>query len=136
MKVVSWNLNGLLSCIKNKSFEQLSPLMPDVICLQEIRTRQEPEILPGYNHIWNHADRDGYSGTATLTKLQPLKTIYGFNDIFPDPEGRLITLEFPEFFLINAYAPNSQKTLNVTPTGWSGTMLCESMCSLYLKANL
>lgn len=111
MKLLSWNLNGLLSCIKNKSFEQLHPYASDIICLQEIRTKQEPEIIPGYIHFWHHSQHDGYSGTVTLCKKEPLHVIYGFGDMFPDPEGRLITLEYTDRFVINAYVPNSQKNL-------------------------
>ena len=111
MKIVSWNLNGLLSCVKNRSFDPISGLCPDVICLQEIRTQQEPEIIPGYTHFWHHSQRDGYSGTATLSRKEPLRAIYGFGEEYPDPEGRLLTLEFDSVYVMNAYVPNSQKNL-------------------------
>ena len=111
MKIISWNLNGLLSCIKHQSFTPINQLLPDIICLQEIRTQQEPIILPDYIHFWHHSQRDGYSGTATLSKKEPLRTIYGFNNEYPDPEGRLLTLEFPKVYVVNVYVPNSQKNL-------------------------
>lgn len=97
--------------------------MPDVICLQEIRTQQEPEIIPGYHHFWNHSQRGGYSGaaasnrqggysgTAVLSRQPPLRVICGFDGGYPDPEGRLMTLEFPKLYIVNAYVPNSQKNL-------------------------
>lgn len=111
MKIVSWNLNGLLSCIKNGSFNPVMCLTPDIICLQEIRTKQEPEIIPGYYHFWHHSRRDGYSGTVTLCKREPERVMYGFDNRHPDPEGRLLTLEFPSLYIINAYVPNSQENL-------------------------
>lgn len=111
MKIISWNLNGLMSCIKNVAFEPISHLAPDVICLQEIRTRQEPEIMSGYRHFWHHSQRDGYSGTATMIREMPIKVIYGFNEKYPDPEGRILTLELKDVYVVNVYVPNSQKNL-------------------------
>lgn len=111
MRIISWNLNGLLSSVKNNSFEPIKKLSPDVVCLQEIRTKQEPEIIPGYTHFWNHSQRDGYSGTAVLSRKKPLRVIPGFGSGYPDPEGRLLTLEFDNIYVINAYVPNSQKNL-------------------------
>ena len=111
MKILSWNLNGLLSCIKHESFTPIAQLLPDVVCLQEIRTQQEPTIISDYIHFWHHSQRDGYSGTATLTRREPIRAIYGFDGAHPDPEGRLLTLEFPETYVVNAYVPNSQKNL-------------------------
>jgi len=111
MRIFSWNLNGLLSCVKNASFEPLRLMEPEIICLQEIRTKEEPVILPNYQHIWNHGERDGYAGTAVLCKSTPLNIYYGLNDGKSDSEGRAITLEFPDYFLVNAYVPNSQQNL-------------------------
>ena len=79
MKILSWNLNGLLSCLKNDAFSAIESIAPDILCLQEIRTMQEPEILSGYWHFGNHSERDGYSGTAMLTKENPLSIQYGFD---------------------------------------------------------
>lgn len=110
MKIITWNLNGLLSSVQNRVFDDIAVLEPDVICLQEIRTQQEPVILSGYQHFWNHSDRDGYSGTAVLTKSRPVQVIRG-PGTEEDEEGRVLTLEFEKCFLVNAYAPNSQQNL-------------------------
>lgn len=111
MRIFSWNLNGLLSCVKNASFEPLKLLKPEIICLQEIRTKEEPVILSDYQHIWNHGERDGYAGTAVLCRSTPLNIYFGLNDGKSDSEGRAITLEYPDYFLVNAYVPNSQQNL-------------------------
>lgn len=112
MKIVSWNMNGLIASMKNNAIEPLRERKPDIICFQEIRTQQEPVILNGYTHYWNHSERDGYSGTAVLTRGQePERVLNGFLSGFPDKEGRLITMEFYDFYLVNAYVPNSQKNL-------------------------
>lgn len=111
MNILSWNLNGLLSCIKNGAFNAIEQILPDVICLQEIRTQQEPVVIDGYTHIWNHSERDGYFGTAMLCMEEPRRVIYGFNERYPDTEGRLLTIEYDDYFITNAYVPNSQKNL-------------------------
>lgn len=110
VKIITWNLNGLLSSIQNNVFAGIAELEPDVICLQEIRTQQEPVIVPGYHHYWNHGERDGYSGTAVLTRQRPLDALCGCGTV-PDEEGRVLTLDFSECFVVNAYAPNSQQNL-------------------------
>lgn len=111
MKMLSWNLNGLLSCIKHDSFHAIAGEEPDIICLQEIRTKQELEVLPGYRHYWNHSQRDGYSGTVTLTRDEPQRVVLGLGDEQLDAEGRVITVELSELYVVNCYAPNSQKNL-------------------------
>lgn len=111
LKIVSWNLNGLSSCIQNNSFAPIADIGPDILCLQEIRTQQEPQILPGYQHCWNHGLRNGYAGTAVLCKKEPLSISFGLGDDDADEEGRAIILEYKGFYLINAYVPNSQKNL-------------------------
>lgn len=111
MKIVSWNLNGLSSCIQNNSFAPIADIGPDILCLQEIRTQQEPQILPGYQHCWNHGQRNGYAGTAVLYKKESLSVSFGLGDDDADEEGRTIILEYKGFYLINAYVPNSQKNL-------------------------
>jgi len=111
MKVISWNLNGLLSTIKTNAFAPIFQRKPDVLCLQEIRTQQEPTVLEGYYHIWNHCERDGYAGTAMLCRERPIRSWCGFSERKPDPEGRLIVAEYPSIFLLNAYVPNSQQNL-------------------------
>ena len=109
MRIVSWNLNGLLATLEKGSLNILEEEMPEIICLQEIRTNKEPIIVEGYIQYWNHSSRDGYSGTAVLTWDEPLYTFTGFLNGHEDDEGRLITLEFEKFYLVNAYVPNSQQ---------------------------
>ena len=111
MKIVSWNLNGLIACLKNNAFEPVVSLQADVICLQEIRTQEEPCILSGYHHYWNHGNREGYSGTAVLTKMTPVDVRNGFCGSFCDHEGRIQTVELPKLYIVNVYVPNSQKNL-------------------------
>lgn len=111
MNIVSWNLNGLMSSIKNGSLDVLEEKVPDVICLQEIRTKQEPVIIGGYHHYWNHGERDGYSGTAMLLFEEPLRVFNDFQNGYEDSEGRLITAELANIYVVNAYVPNSQKNL-------------------------
>lgn len=111
MKIISWNLNGLQSTLRNNAFEPVLARNPDIVCLQEIRTQQEYEVLRGYHHIWNHCERDGYAGTALLSKEKPLQVWRGFRAEEPDREGRLIIVEFPHSFVLNVYVPNSQQNL-------------------------
>lgn len=111
MRIISWNLNGLLSVINQDAFSLIRELKPDILCLQEIRTMQEPVILPDYHHFWNHSQRDGYSGTSVLTRQKPLRVIPGFDGDGEDSEGRLLTVELADAFITCAYAPNSQKNL-------------------------
>ena len=116
MKIVTWNVNGLRASIKNGFMDSLNILKPDIICLQETKLQKEQipeEILneKKYNHFFYCAKKKGYSGTAILTKKEPLKVIYGINSEEHDDEGRNITLEFEDFYLINAYVPNAQPEL-------------------------
>lgn len=111
MKIISWNLNGLLASLKNGVMNVFEDMLPDIICLQEIRTQHEPVILDCYHHFWNHGEREGYSGTAVLTWEKPLRVFYGFLGDFDDEEGRLITIELEKVFVVNAYVPNSQQNL-------------------------
>lgn len=112
MRVMSWNLNGIISCVQHNSFQALSPFVPDVVCCQEIRTKQQPQALPGYHHFWNPGQRDDYSGTLTMTRQSPLSIIYGLGDENLDSEGRVLAVEFPDIYIVNAYSPNSQKNLS------------------------
>ncbi|PID00271.1 MULTISPECIES: exodeoxyribonuclease III [unclassified Sporosarcina] len=113
MKVVSWNVNGIRACVKkgyNDFFEQVQA---DIFCVQEIKC-QEGQIdlsFDGYESYWNYAEKKGYSGTAVFTKKTPLSVRYGLNDLDHEAEGRVLTLEFEEFFLVNCYTPNSQRDL-------------------------
>lgn len=111
MKILSWNLNGLLATMKNGDTGAIAPLDPDIVCFQEIRTSEEPIVLPGYHHFWHHAERKGYAGTAILLKEAPVSIHRGFKSEYPDNEGRLLTAELSKCYVVNAYVPNSQKNL-------------------------
>lgn len=113
MKLISWNVNGLRAIYK-KDFENIfKDLDADVFCLQETKM-QEGQLnvnFEGYEKYFNYAERKGYSGTAIFTKIKPKKVFYGIGIEEHDNEGRVITLEFKEFFLVNCYTPNSGREL-------------------------
>ena len=113
MKFISWNVNGLRACI-NKGFEEFfDSIEADFFCLQEIKL-SEGQInfeKPGYKSFWNYADKKGYSGTAIFTKHEPVNVSYGIGIDEHDHEGRVITLEYPDFYLVTVYTPNSQNEL-------------------------
>lgn len=111
MRIISWNVNGLLASLKNGVIDTLSEISPDIICFQEIRCQKEPVILDGYTHFWNHGMRDGYSGTAVLLRTDSINVFNGFTNGFEDNEGRVITVELDGCFIVNAYVPNSQQNL-------------------------
>lgn len=111
MKIISWNVNGLLATVNAGAFAPVMEREPDLVCLQEIRTREEPTVCAGFTHHWNHSSREGYSGTALLTRQPPVRVFNGFLNGFDDGEGRIITAELEPFILVNAYVPNSQKNL-------------------------
>ena len=113
MKLVSWNVNGLRACI-NKGFNDFfTATDADIVCLQETKMQQgQAEVhFPGYEQFWNSAEKKGYSGTAVFTRQQPLSVAYGMGIAEHDQEGRIITLEFADFQLVNVYTPNSQRGL-------------------------
>lgn len=113
MKLFSWNVNGLRACM-NKGFENfLAQAAPDVICLQETKMQREQAafVFPGYEEYWNSAEKKGYSGTAVFTKQKPLQVTYGLGMEEHDKEGRVITAEYPDFYLVTVYTPNSQRGL-------------------------
>lgn len=109
MRIVSWNLNGLNATMKNFPFDGGTLGFPDIVCFQEIRTAAEPDILPGYYHFWNHAEKSGYAGTALLSKTAPLRVSNGLNGYFQDNEGRIIVAEYSSCYVVNVYVPNAQK---------------------------
>lgn len=111
MKIVSWNLNGVASCVKNKSFDSLIPYSPDIVCCQEIRTEEEYDVMSGYHHYWFHSGQPRYSGTLVMTKNEPLNVYYGFTDDGFDAEGRLIVIELKDCFVVNTYTPRSEENL-------------------------
>ena len=105
MKIISWNVNGLKSCCRKGFFHFLADTMPDVLCCQEIKTLCYLNT-PGYLQYWNPAERPGYSGTLTLVRKEPLSCVFGMGKKELDREGRLITLEYKDFYILNAYVPN------------------------------
>lgn len=118
MKFVSWNVNGLRSVLKKGFAEFANTYSPDILCLQETKCHPdqlEAEILKPfetqYKIFWNVAEKKGYSGTAVLTKVKPSDVTYGMDMKEHDSEGRVITLEFPEYFLVNVYTPNAGEEL-------------------------
>lgn len=111
MRIVSWNLNGVASCVKNRSFDAICRLHPDIVCCQEIRTQQEFAVMEGYHHYWFHSNQGGYSGTLIMTKRKPISVSYGFGDDLFDCEGRLITIELESCFIVNTYTPRSEENL-------------------------
>ncbi len=113
MKLVSWNVNGLRSCLNKGFLEAFQALDADIFCLQETKMeRGQAEIdLPGYQEIWNSAKKKGYSGTAVFTRIPPKSYSLGIGVEGMDDEGRVITLEYDTFYLVNVYTPNSQREL-------------------------
>lgn len=113
MKLISWNVNGLRACLL-KGFEDFfNTENADIFCIQETKMHpDQAEIgLAGYEKYWNSAVKKGYSGTAVFTRITPLSVTYGLNIEEHDQEGRIITLEFENFFLVNVYTPNSKREL-------------------------
>ena len=112
-KLISWNVNGLRACVKKGFVEYLKEVNADIFCIQESKL-QEGQIdldLEGYKAYWNYAEKKGYSGTAVFTKEEPINVKIGMGSEEHDNEGRVITLEFTEFFLVNVYTPNSKQGL-------------------------
>ena len=117
MKLISWNVNGLRAVMGKGFMESFAALDADSFCLQETKL-QEGQIamdLPGYHQYWNYAEKKGYSGTAVFTRQEPLSVRYGIGTDTFDHEGRVITLEFPDFFFLTVYTPNSQDGLARLP---------------------
>lgn len=113
MKLISWNVNGIRACVQKGFIEYFKNADADIFCIQESKM-QEGQLeleLDGYHQYWNYAEKKGYSGTAIFTKQEPLSVSYGINVEEHDKEGRVITLEFEEFYIITVYTPNSQNEL-------------------------
>lgn len=110
MKLVSWNVNGLRSCLTKGFLEYVKNEDPDVICLQETKLQPEQAVfeLEGYHRYFYSAEKKGYSGTAVLTRQEPISVVFGFGDDIHRHEGRVITAEYPDFYLVCCYTPNSQ----------------------------
>jgi exodeoxyribonuclease III len=113
MNLISWNVNGLRACLNKGFTEFFHSMQPDVFCIQETKMQQSQAelVLDGYDLYWNSAIKKGYSGTLIATREKPLSVTYGMNIPEHDQEGRIVTLEFDTFFLINVYVPNSQRDL-------------------------
>ncbi|HML49735.1 MAG TPA: exodeoxyribonuclease III [Clostridia bacterium] len=114
MKLISWNVNGLRACLSKGGFEaSFAAMAPDILCLQETKLSagQLDLSTPGMHQYWNYAEKKGYSGTAVFTRKRPLSARLGLGIEEHDREGRVITLEFPDFYLVNVYTPNAQDGL-------------------------
>lgn len=117
MKLLTWNVNGLRAALGKGFSDFFKAEGADVFCVQETKMRQgQAEVdVPGYAEYWNSAEKKGYSGTAIFTRRAPLRVAYGMGDERHDNEGRLITLEFENFYMVNEYTPNSQEALARLP---------------------
>ncbi len=115
MKLISWNVNGIRAVLKKGFADWFAEEAPDILCLQETKARQEQVDLPpefaDYHQFWNSAEKPGYSGTLILSKEQPISVINGIGIEKHDKEGRAITAEYPDFYLVTVYTPNAQNEL-------------------------
>ncbi len=113
MKFISWNVNGIRACITKGFLNYFNEVDADFFCIQETKC-QDGQVqleLEGYYQFWNYAQKKGYSGTAIFTKHKPKTVRYGVGEETTEVEGRIITLEYDEFYLVNVYTPNSQRDL-------------------------
>lgn len=113
MKLISWNVNGIRACVTKGFMDFFNEIDADIFCIQESKM-QEGQLeleMPGYYQYWNYAKRKGYSGTAIFTKIKPLSVSYGIGVPEHDQEGRVITLEFEEYYFVTVYTPNAQREL-------------------------
>ena len=131
MKLISWNVNGLRAILGKNFMEAFNALDADVFCLQETKLQagQHDLELPGYHQYWNYAEKKGYSGTAIFTKVEPLSVRCGIGVEEHDHEGRVITLEYADFYLVCVYVPNAQREL----TRLDYRMTWEDAFRAYLK---
>jgi exodeoxyribonuclease-3 len=118
MKLVSWNVNGLRACVKKGFNEYFKETDADIFCIQETKLQESQislDLGEEYTQYWNYAIKKGYSGTAVFTKLKPLSVSYGLGEDTEESEGRIITLEFDTFYLVNVYTPNARRDLSRLP---------------------
>ena len=113
MKLITWNVNGLRACMNKGFADFMTAAGADIVCVQETKMQREQASFdfPGYHEYWNSAVKKGYSGTAVFSKTEPLSVTYGLGQEEHDQEGRVITAEYPDFYLVNVYTPNSQRGL-------------------------
>lgn len=116
MKIVTWNVNGIRACIKNGFSDAFKKLNADIFCIQETKLQEDqiPEDFfdkKKYKDYWHSAIKKGYSGTAVFSKIEPIKVTNGIKSSLFDDEGRNITIEYPDFYVVNAYVPNAQPEL-------------------------
>jgi len=113
MKLISWNTNGIRACMGKGFLESMAEQDADVICIQETKMQEGQAAVPmeGYHQYWCSAEKKGYSGTAVFTRVEPLSVSYGIGIDIHDHEGRVITCEYEDFYLVNVYVPNSQNEL-------------------------
>ncbi len=113
MKLISWNVNGLRACVNKGFMDAFKQLDADILCLQETKLQagQIELDMEGYHEYWNYAEKKGYSGTAVFSRTEPLSVSYGMGIEEHDKEGRVITLEYDKFYLVNVYTPNSKREL-------------------------
>lgn len=128
MKIYSWNVNGLRACLKKGFVDVVATADADIFCLQEVRATPEQLSLeiPGYQIIWNPAERKGYSGTMVLSRVSFSQVDFGLGDFLEDLEGRVITAELRDFFVVNVYTPNSGRglpRLDYRTTQWDQAFL-------------
>ena len=113
MKLISWNVNGIRACLNKGFIDFFNNIDADIFCIQETKCQEDQVDLcfNGYFSFWNSADKKGYSGTAIFTKTKPINVFYGIGIEEHDKEGRVITLEFNNFYMVNIYTPNSKREL-------------------------
>lgn len=131
MKLISWNVNGIRACVTKGFLTYFQEMNADFFCIQESKCQQgQIELqLDGYYQYWNYAQKKGYSGTAIFTKHKPLSVYYGVGEELTEDEGRIITLEYADFYLVNVYTPNAKRDL----TRLAERLVWEDRIRLYLK---
>jgi exodeoxyribonuclease-3 len=121
MKIVTWNVNGISSCIKQNAFDPFYELLPDVICCQETKTKEKPLVIDGYHHYYVPSNKNRFCGNLVMTLVEPRDVIYGMGIPKYDCEARVITIDCGEFYLVNTYAPNTVDKIerNIFRVEWS-----------------